>query len=421
MNKKQRGAITLLVSSCILMASLILSLGSYKHIFYQVKRAQNEVEARKGYWAAEGGVECVFSKVFISGTVPSGVVSECAPLNLDSLSIASTDHYLINAQKSSQIVKKEFMLGGDGGDGAIKSASNLYFYTSVTFTSPDPVKLGADGWECVAVRYKDKIGAFGAVKNAGVNHSVKPSSDFDNQGKDCSPDHKTDSAAGSSNFKSDFLRDGKISPFKDLFGIEPSDHNVIRDNGKFDILYGSGSGNDKRLSECGTKLKDRINAGKVYIWVEGSCEITSAQYEGFSEAMNKSKNGAFIVIHDGSLSIMGAPSGTTAKDMKGVIFHFNHDYAVPTDGSNWNGTDAYSKLYPHGGKPNSLFPPEFLSTASFYQHGAFTLLGGQFFDTKKQSAIFYTSSNFKYNSDIVNELVSGLAQPRWVKGSWHDF
>ncbi|OCH14933.1 MULTISPECIES: hypothetical protein [unclassified Aliivibrio] len=421
MIKNQKGAITLLVSSFILMASLIFSLGSYKHIFYQIKRAQNEVEARKGYWAAEGGVECAFTKVSTIGAVPSTPIPECASLDLTDLQITQGMNYQIKADKLSQIVKKDFTIGGSGGDGAIQSASNLYFYSSITFTSPDPVKLGTDGWECVAVRYKDKIGAFGSVNNAGVNHSVKPSSDFDNQGKDCSPEHKTNSAAGSSNFKSDFLRDDKISPFKDLFGIEPSDHNTIRDNGKFDILYGSGSGGDKRLSECGTKLKNRINAGEEYIWVEGSCEITSAQYEGFSEVMNNSLNGAFIVIHDGSLSIMGAPPGTTAKDMKGVIFHFNHDYSVPTDGSNWYGTDAYSKLYPHGGTPSSLYPSEFLTTASFYQHGAFTLLGGQFFDTKDQSAIFYTSSNFKYNSDIVNKLVSGLVQPRWVKGSWHDF
>ena len=406
MIKNQQGAITLLVSSVILMASLIVSLGSYKHIFYQIKRAQNEIEARKGHWAAEGGVECVYAKVTVLGEIPSGDIDECKALSLTSLVIVKNPNYQIEAVKAAQAVKKTFIMGGTGGEGVIKSSSNLYFHSSISIEVPDPVRLGSDGWECVAVRYKKVIDAYGGVVN---------------QGQDCSSTHRTNTSMGSLGFKSDFKQDVAISPFKDIFSVDPDDHNVIRDNGKFDVLYGAGSGNEKRLVDCGTRVKNSLNLDNKYIWIEGSCEISSDEYQGLAEAMNNLADGAFILIHDGSLSIMGAPNGIVVKEMKGIIFQFNYDYIVSSEGLNWRGTDAYNELYPHNGAANPLFPSSFLSTSSFYQHGAFTLKGGQFFDTQDQSAIFYTSANFKYNADIIQNLISGLVQPRWQMGSWHDF
>ena len=418
---KQQGAITLIVSSVILIASLILSLASYKHIFYQLKRAQNEIEARKGYWAAEGGIECVYAKVTVLGELPNGDIEECKALSLSSLTIVKDTKYQIESVKNDQRVRKAFIIGGTGGDGVIKSSSNLYFHSSISIDVPDPVRLGTDGWECIAVRYKNLIGANGSVVNQGVKTSITSSRDFNHQGKDCNTGYKTNTSMGSLGLKSDFKQDWSVSPFKDIFGIDPSKHNKIRDNGKFTVLYGAETPAGKRLSNCGTQLINKLNTNNKFIWVEGSCEITSAEYQDFSEAMNKHTDGSFIMIHDGSFSIMGAPSGVIAKEMKGVLFHFNYDYKVPKDGSNWIETNAYNYLYPHGGVINSIFPSSFLSSASFYQHGAFTLNGGQFFDTKDQSAIFYTSASFKYNSDIVQNLISELVQSRWKEGSWYDF
>ncbi|KAB2825182.1 hypothetical protein [Aliivibrio finisterrensis] len=404
MNKKQRGAITLLVSSCILMASLILSLGSYKHIFYQVKRAQNEVEARKGYWAAEGGVECVFSKVSTSGTVPSGVVTECAPLNLDSLSITSTEYYLINAQKSSQLVKKEFTMGGNGGSGAMKSAADIYFHASTTFSTPDPGKLTDDGWECVALRYRNRFESDSPPANQGVIHGDKPSLDFDNKDKDCAPSHKTN---GTGN---DFLKDDTVNPFEDLFGVKKEDHNTVRDNGIFQVI----NMKNQNKSQCGSKITDVINSGVHHIWVEGSCEIISSDYADLASASNKT-DGVFILVHDGVLSLMGASS--SSSPIKGLLFHFNTDFVLGDDLSSWEGTEAYAFL----SHVPSVFSSSYLISSSYYQHGAFTLSGGQIFDTLGQSALFFNAVNFKYNKDVMDSVFEGLIQPRWVKGSWHDF
>lgn len=54
--QKQIGATTLLITSILLSITLIATLGSYKNLFYQIKRAQNEVKARQVHWA-KGGIE----------------------------------------------------------------------------------------------------------------------------------------------------------------------------------------------------------------------------------------------------------------------------------------------------------------------------------------------------------------------------
>lgn len=51
----QKGMATLLVTSMLLVVSLLFSLASYKNVFYQIKRTQNEVLVRKAHWLAEGG------------------------------------------------------------------------------------------------------------------------------------------------------------------------------------------------------------------------------------------------------------------------------------------------------------------------------------------------------------------------------
>ncbi|MGR5266094.1 hypothetical protein ACPV38_19195, partial [Photobacterium damselae] len=61
--RKQHGAAALLVVSVLLVAALMMSLGSYKSLFYQIKRANNQLEARQEHWRAEGGLECVYSNV----------------------------------------------------------------------------------------------------------------------------------------------------------------------------------------------------------------------------------------------------------------------------------------------------------------------------------------------------------------------
>ncbi|MEL7293274.1 MAG: hypothetical protein AAGJ67_15310 [Pseudomonadota bacterium] len=58
-----RGAITLLMTSVLLAVTLMISLAMMKTVFYQVKRAQNELKQRQLHWRAEGAVECAVAMV----------------------------------------------------------------------------------------------------------------------------------------------------------------------------------------------------------------------------------------------------------------------------------------------------------------------------------------------------------------------
>nr|VVV03227.1 hypothetical protein AW0309160_00595 [Aliivibrio wodanis] len=411
MINKQRGAITLLVSSVILVVTLIFSLGSYKSIFYQIKRAQNEIEARKGHWAAEGGVECAFTKASTTGIVPSIPILECASLGLGNLDINRGVNYQIIAEKSNQVIKKTFSLGGGGNSGAMKSAADIYFYASTTFSTPDPGSLATDGWECVALRYKNRFESAASPVNQGVIHGEKPFIAFDNKGYDCvtypTDPHNSHMTNG---IGKDFVRDETVNPFENLFGVKKEDHNTIRDNGIFQIV----DMKNQNKSQCGSKITNVINSGTRHIWVEGSCEITSSDYGDLANASNLT-DGVFILVHDGVLSLMGSPSGSSP--IKGLLFHFNTEFFLEAELSSWQGMEAYTYL----SHVPSIFPNDYLLASSYYQHGAFTLSGGQIFDSVGQSALFYNSVNFKYNKDVIDSVFEGLIKPRWVKGSWHDF
>lgn len=63
MMSKKDGFSTLLVTTVLLSAMLILLLGLYKSVFFNIKQINNEISYRKSYWQAEGGLECLFAYI----------------------------------------------------------------------------------------------------------------------------------------------------------------------------------------------------------------------------------------------------------------------------------------------------------------------------------------------------------------------
>ena len=45
--RKQRGVVTLLITSVLLVGALVVTLGTYRSVFHQIKVAQNEVQGRQ--------------------------------------------------------------------------------------------------------------------------------------------------------------------------------------------------------------------------------------------------------------------------------------------------------------------------------------------------------------------------------------
>jgi hypothetical protein len=312
----------------------------------------------------------------------------------------------------------------------MQASSDLYFHGGVSFSTPDPGELGEQGWKCVAVRYKKRFHPGETVNNQGVIHGLLPSKGFNNRGKDCASDHFSQNVGMGKQRKKDFVLDPNVTPFKDFFGVSPEQHDRIRDGGTFKRVNGTvaAAGKPKVLENCGKRLEELIRLGKHRIWIEGGCEIKSTEYEALVEATEATEDGVLIVVHDGVLSIMGAPepekpekgenTGTEQKisaRFKGVLFHFNHDY-TPTK-ADWKGLNAYNELY----SSNSVIENSYRQNAAYYQHGSFSVSGAQYFDTPDQSSIFNMALNFSFNGDVVDEAISAYAKPKWVAGSWHDF
>ncbi|MZG79220.1 hypothetical protein E5N05_01065 [Photobacterium sp. CAIM 1938] len=143
MNKyRQSGMTTLLITSMLLIVALLLSLGSYKNLFYQIKRTQNEVLARQSYWLAEGGLECGYS-IIVNNNDKDADVSKCLDIpdyKLDSLSLVPGLNFssLVSVSGFNKIAKgisnKSFE-----SHGVIKSSADLYFKGSNSLF-PDPYK-----------------------------------------------------------------------------------------------------------------------------------------------------------------------------------------------------------------------------------------------------------------------------------------
>ncbi|HCH03004.1 MAG TPA: hypothetical protein DEV85_14105, partial [Vibrio sp.] len=164
---KQRGAATLLVAVLLLASVLVLSLASYKGVFFQAKRAQNEIEARKAHWIGEGGLECAYTKMYqdrdqsvlVSGTTYFD--SDCVvTMNLTSMNIDSLggQKYLIEpkfeqAGTSLSTVSKVIDFSRSRSTGAIKTTADLFVNGSSNFNPPDPGAQSGSGWDCTSVRY----------------------------------------------------------------------------------------------------------------------------------------------------------------------------------------------------------------------------------------------------------------------------
>ncbi|ELV7517547.1 hypothetical protein QMU85_002551, partial [Photobacterium damselae] len=158
----QQGMSTLLITSMLLVVALIFSLASYKNLFYQIKRTQNEVLARQAHWAAEGGLECGFAEISNKSDVNTSLdkcktVIDGQPLTL---SISTNDgRSLLTSETNNKYKKitKTIVSGGARSSGVIKSTADLYFKGEHVYYADPNVKLADNTWACLILRYKNNF------------------------------------------------------------------------------------------------------------------------------------------------------------------------------------------------------------------------------------------------------------------------
>lgn len=430
---KQQGAATLLVTALLLLAALVITLISYKNVFFQIKRAQNEIEARKEHWSVEGGLECAYTKMYqdrdqsvlVSGTTYFD--SDCVePMGLSAMRITplSGKKYVVQPEFeqtgiSFSRVSKVIDFSRNRSTGAIKATADLYIRGTGTFNPPDPGNELAGGWECVGLRYKNNFEMIGAIDNKQFYSATNyPSSSFNPNGKQCLSSNVTTSTT---NLKHDFQYDDDLEPFQEAFEVSSNLWSEVRDNPIYDfdtietssLVVSSASVNP--ASKCGEAVKNKIESGSTRIWVEGSCELyndpVATQPQWLSEIATATQDteGVLLLVHNGIFSIHGS------GEFKGALFHINNSF-TPT-ASDWNG------LYGESVKNqlSSYFPSVPTSVdITYVQNGSFVFTGGQSLDLNGQIAYFNNGLDFKYNSDVLDSIF-GVLPPRWLKGSWNDF
>lgn len=427
----QQGAITLLITALLLVAILVLSLASYKNVFFQAKRAQNEVISRQQHWAAEGGLECAYSKINIDKDIVSAsgnnyFKADCEiPLGLDLISLEPLINKKYNISTfvndgNQSEVSKILDLSSNRTSGAIKVTADLIVKSSAVFSPADPGIEQTLGWECTAIRFKNNLYIDGSVNNQGLLTTTVSSTSFNNNGKDCLPRFITSTSPSDppinsnnpSTYNDDILQDSTLDPFKEFFGINKGDWQQVRDNSSpnknFKIIT------PITTKTCGSQIVAAI-PDNIRIWVEGSCELSATDIANLSTA-TAATNGVLLLVHNGIFSAMGVGS------FKGVLFHFNDGFTPMA--SDWADSDANSYLITNlfDDQLEQVYGATYPSAleAAYFQFGSLIFTGGQILDMEGQMALFNDSLNFKYNSDVI-DAIYGDKSPKWLKGSWHDF
>ncbi|MBY6199342.1 hypothetical protein [Vibrio hangzhouensis] len=409
------GAMTLLTTALLLSLALMLALGMYKTSLYEIKRAQNEVESRKAFWLAEGGVECAIAQYYPSKVIPA-VVKSCdtsltvtQAITLDS----ESGDVVIAALSGDHKVSRRFARGTSNlKSGAIQTSASMKVKTSLAIKTPDPGDHTSGGWECIAFRFKGKLTIEGALTNDGLIHGSDPSEDFISE-QDCLREHKSTFNGGCSSsdprcFGQDFVYDDTLSVFEDFFGIPVSQHDAVRTNGTFteiDLETNNGDGELKRKN-CGQVIVEQLAKGNLHLWLNGSCVI-SASHLNEIRTLSQASDGITLLIHDGLFVLQGAAT------IKGVLFHFNPSFTPSPE--IWHELNLADSA-------NTHFPDDY-GSAAYYQGGSFDITGGAYFDYANVNhlALFRDSLALHYNRDVIVNSSSALASHAWKKGSWRDF
>ncbi|EAS62462.1 hypothetical protein VAS14_07099 [Vibrio angustum S14] len=413
--KSQKGMTTLLITSMLLIVALLFSLASYKNLFYQIKRTQNEVVARQSHWLAEGGLECGFATIREEKDITTDL-SSCVDVfgnNLDSLTLDSTiSPAELSSKKMGVNLSKNISANGGGSYGVIKSSADLYFKGDHEYYADPNYKLSDNSWACLVLRYKNTFYINNDSTSFFTNKGLETGSE------ECNESYITNTKQLPVIYNSDIKLDDTMDVFKETFNEERINWEEVKFSEvfvQFDVID---------PNNCATEIKNKITTEKRYIWVTGNCFLEQAT--GLDELSEESQkgDGIFLLIENGLLSVNGASS-----TFKGIIYHFINNYSPIESGTNQWSISTYgmwtyvSNLTMYKPKGITLTPTqqeEMRDKLVFFMNGSFVPSGGYIFDTPDKLAYFNMSSDLSYDGTLIDNLLSEFNIPTWVQGSWND-
>ncbi|MBY8244023.1 hypothetical protein KW524_07750 [Vibrio fluvialis] len=439
-NTSQRGVATLLITSILLKVALVVTLGMYKNLFFQIKRAQNEVRAKQQFWMAEGGLECIYSVTQTTHMLPTAShYSACDSSSLLSFSYQNPGRgqWKVTAQYGYQHLSKTIRYPASAS-GVLKATSNLYFAGGLSMLADPGLSLGDSQWACTMLRYSKEFYVNGTLANLGLSDTHLPYSGFPT-GQSCRGDYMTTTTAGyatPTGLEKDFVNDLHQTPFEDLFGEARSEWYKVMSDPQFSKISATSLFNASGvllsqtslptpapITNCGEQIVQQIQLGKDLLWVYGSCHLEHSDLTAIGDAIDAAGaaiDGVILVIHNGLLSTEGALT------FKGMIYHFISQAAdgtpdfVPSE-TQWqalNLTQANS-LKSAVDHTLDVLPAVSIDNTSYFQTGAFYPTGGYVMDAPDTYAVFSSSMSFQFNRDAIDVPLNKIRKFKWQKGSWY--
>lgn len=409
--RSQAGAVTLMVTSVLLICALVLSLGSYKSVLYQIKRAQNELKARQDYWKAEGGVECLYAYI---SKEPSKISSLTSPSNTElnavcknKLGLTSlynkplgSDKFDIYSETKHQKVNKMYSYGSITGLGAIQTTADLRIHGAADIApdaSNEEVSPGL--YKCVAVRYKGKV-TF--EKDGGNLVTTRPMKNgpFDGFDGDCASTHKTiltQSASTDTNpalFKKDYKQDSSLDPFLNYFKMKKTAANIALAKADYTVV------NLDTIADgetCGQKITDNLTMANPKLWIVGHCIIKSPIAVAFPSS---------LVVENGIFAVNGA-----------TVFSGSFYHMVDKDLPSFSASSiaSYWSQVTFNGTISSWLGPKTV----YFDLGAFHPKGGMNFDSEGLEVVLRGSYNLDYSAS--NNPNPSPKKLEWKEGGWYAY
>ncbi|WP_172561968.1 hypothetical protein [Vibrio furnissii] len=433
----QRGVATLLLTSILLSVALVVTLGMYKHLFFQIKRAQNEVKAKQQFWRAEGGLECVYSLTQTQHALPSATSYADCPDVAFGYHTPAPGQLAVTATYGYSQLSKTIRYPASAS-GVLKATSNLYFAGGLSMLADPGLSLGGNQWACTMLRYSKEFYVNGALHNLGLSDSHLPYSGFPT-GQSCHGEYVTTTTteyATPVGLEKDFVNDLYQTPFEDLFGQARSEWYKVMSNPQFSkisaislfntsgaLLSQTSLPTPAPITNCGKQIAQQIQQGKDLLWVYGSCHLHHSDLTAISGAINAAGpaiDGVILVIHNGLLSTEGT------LNFKGMIYHFISQAAdgtpdfVPSE-TQWqtlNPTQA-KLLKSAVDHTSDILPAVSIDNTSYFQTGAFFPTGGYVMDAPDTYAVFTATLNFTFNRDAIEVPLNKIRQFKWQQGSWY--
>ncbi|MFA0054011.1 hypothetical protein [Vibrio echinoideorum] len=443
-SRKQRGVVTLLVTSVLLVGALVVTLGTYRSVFHQIKVAQNEVQGRQDHWRSEGGLECTYSYLLEldktiadikdTSTRPAGFPDWCSPYatqpQIDISNSAVSSAYIVASSVNSQSLYKTIKESSQLGSGAIQSTGPIEIIGTLSLkptVKEDPIS--DNEYECVSVSFADLFtyqydATHGDSGQALGLEVLDPSASGPFSGFDgvCHSDYKTQipkASSGSSYsiyapdyyqgtnplpFKKDFNPDPNMTPFYTFFGIAKTDQNIVELSQDAEMF--------KHIqlldaTECGSEIMSHFTSGQTKgLWIEGNCHINAA----VAAANNQSQ---LLVVQDGVLALNGAMT------YNGVIYHlvdYQKSYVKDRVDDFWKDLATPNVFAPFIKDINNI-SVEKKSVGIQFASGLPS--GGLIFDSPLGVTTIVGDMDLDFRAESnPNDLPSFY---QWKRGSWNDF